>query len=258
MKSLNTYRISLALTAFTLLGFATSKPAVAATIDFESIPGAYEGMEIGNQFLASHGITFSLEGGSLPILAQKGKQNGKTAGFTGYKGQPDTLAPGQNMGEFFLTTPKSKRFNPLIITYTNPVSAAYGELFDIDGKEAWSIEARDNTGLLIDSVAFGSGDSGTGDALATPWSFKRENADIYSIRMVYTGKTAVGIGGVVPGGVGLGFDNFSPTSSSPDPIKSVPEPSSVLGLLVFGTFNVSSLLKRKRQQKVLNCALTDR
>lgn len=33
--------------------------------------------------------------------------------------------------------------------------------------------------------------------------------------------------------------------------KSVPEPSSVLGLLAFGTFAISSLLKRKRQQKVL-------
>ncbi|MGA9382344.1 MAG: PEP-CTERM sorting domain-containing protein [Phormidium sp.] len=32
----------------------------------------------------------------------------------------------------------------------------------------------------------------------------------------------------------------------------VPEPSSTLGLLAFSTFGISSLLKRKRQQKVLN------
>ncbi|MCL1473358.1 DUF3466 family protein [Argonema antarcticum] len=34
--------------------------------------------------------------------------------------------------------------------------------------------------------------------------------------------------------------------------KSVPEPSSTLGLLAFGTFGVASLLKRKQQEKVLN------
>lgn len=250
MKSLNTSHISLALTAFTLLGLATSKSAVAAIIDFENIDGAYEGMEIGNQFLDSHGVTFSLEDGSLPILAEVG---GKRAAFWGYKGKFDTLAPGQNAGKFFLTTPNATRYEPLIITYTNPVSAAYGELFDIDGKEAWTIEARDKSGLLIDSVAFSSGDSGTGDALATPWFFKRENADIYSIKLAFTGQSNAGR-------IGLGFDNFSPTSASPDPdpIKSVPEPSSLLGLLAFGTFGATSLLKHKQQQKVLNSVVTDR
>ncbi|XWK88099.1 MAG: PKD domain-containing protein [Phormidium sp.] len=35
-------------------------------------------------------------------------------------------------------------------------------------------------------------------------------------------------------------------------VKAVPEPSSVLGFLAFGAFGISSLLKRKQQQKVLN------
>lgn len=39
---------------------------------------------------------------------------------------------------------------------------------------------------------------------------------------------------------------------APSPPISVPEPSSILGLLAFGTFGVSSLLKHKQQQKVLN------
>ena len=39
--------------------------------------------------------------------------------------------------------------------------------------------------------------------------------------------------------------------------KSVPEPSSMLSLLAFGTFGVSSLLKRKQQQKILNLVVSD-
>ncbi|MFB2982773.1 LamG-like jellyroll fold domain-containing protein [Microseira sp. BLCC-F43] len=37
----------------------------------------------------------------------------------------------------------------------------------------------------------------------------------------------------------------------------VPEPASVLGLLAFGTFGATSLLKRKQQQKVLNSVAID-
>jgi len=39
--------------------------------------------------------------------------------------------------------------------------------------------------------------------------------------------------------------------------KRVPEPSSTLGLLAFGTFGASSLLKRKQQQKVLHSVVSD-
>jgi PEP-CTERM motif len=242
MKSLNTCHINLVLTACTLLGLATSKSAFAATIDFESIPGAYEGMEIGNQFQTSHGVTFSLEDGSLPILAQVG---GPGMAFSGGIYGSDTPAPGQHVGQFFLSTPRSKKRMPLIISYSTPVSGLYGELLDIDGPqgwEAWRIEARDNTGSLIDSVKLNSGNPGTGNGIATPWSFNHKNADIYSIRMVYTGQHTT---------PGLAFDNFSRTSSSPEPEKSVPEPSSALGLLVFGTFG-GVLFNRKQQQKVLN------
>ena len=42
-----------------------------------------------------------------------------------------------------------------------------------------------------------------------------------------------------------------------DAPKSVPEPSSVLGVLAFSAFGASSLLKRKQQQKVLNSVAID-
>lgn len=64
----------------------------------------------------------------------------------------------------------------------------------------------------------------------------------------------------------FGFYNFSQpqvtysgfTQEETPPAKSVPEPSSTLGLLAFGTFGASSLLKRKQQQKVLNLVVSDR
>lgn len=42
-----------------------------------------------------------------------------------------------------------------------------------------------------------------------------------------------------------------------DAPKSVPEPSSILGLLTFSVFGVRSLLKHKGQQKVLNSTVSD-
>lgn len=42
------------------------------------------------------------------------------------------------------------------------------------------------------------------------------------------------------------------TQEETPPSKSVPEPSSALGLLAFSTFGINFLLKRKQQQKVLN------
>jgi len=55
-------------------------------------------------------------------------------------------------------------------------------------------------------------------------------------------------------GIAFESDNHAYKIASP---KSVPEPSSTLGLLAFGAFGVRSLLKRKQQQKVLNLVASD-
>ncbi len=60
------------------------------------------------------------------------------------------------------------------------------------------------------------------------------------------------------GRFGTGFAGAtSPSIVVPVQPERVPEPSSTLGLLAFGTFSVSCLLKRKRQQNVLNSVVTD-
>ncbi len=69
---------------------------------------------------------------------------------------------------------------------------------------------------------------------------------------------ATGVGSFdknVTGARGLLFGAASLPSTGPK--TSVPEPSSVLGLLAFGAFGVGSLLKRKQQQKALDSVATD-
>ena len=77
----------------------------AGKITFETIPGVAnpsEGMEINTQYQQSDGVTFRLEDGRSPLLAEVG------APLTAFGGPPnhtaeDTPAPGQGIGRFFLT-----------------------------------------------------------------------------------------------------------------------------------------------------------
>lgn len=188
--------------------FSPSSPACGVQLmDFESIPGGVpnDGLAISTQFLGSHGVTLSLEGGGAPILAQVGLP--QTA-FQGYDFLPDQPAPGTNSGQFFLTDdgvvagPPA----PLLIDYATPVAAASGVLLDIDGDEAWTIEARDAAGSVVAAVTLGP--NNTLDGSATPWAFSLPSAVIRRIRMVYSGTQT--------GGVGLAFDDFGACSAGPD------------------------------------------
>ncbi len=77
-----------------------------------------------------------------------------------------------------------------------------------------------------------------------PWlfSFERAEPDIYGIRFKFTGNSDASK-------VGLAFDNFSVSSVEG---KSVPEPVSILGMLVFGVMGGSSLLKQKLQKDTIS------
>ena len=177
--------------------------SVRKVIDFESIDGAppTEGDEISDQFVDEFGISFSLEDGTFPRIAQVG--NPATA-FS----PADTPQSGQGVGMFFLTDDGVLTFDldtsPLLVAFQTPTSAASGQVLDIDGGEMFTIEARDASDVVVETIVIQAGDDGTGDALATFWSFERPQADIYSIRFVGVRTQS--------GGFGLGFDNFAPTS----------------------------------------------
>ncbi len=185
---------------------------VIDAITFESIPGAglpQEGMQISTQFRESSGITFMLEGGGVPVIAQVGEP------ATAFRGRPsndgaDNPAPGQNIGSFFLTDDGllGVSATPLIVQYSPPTAAASGVILDIDARETFMIEARDENDLVLQQIMFAEGDPETGDGIATRWSFSRDNADIFSIRFV---------GSKTSGAFGLEFDNFSARSAQPAP-----------------------------------------
>ena len=186
-------------------------PAHALLIDFESIPGEspYEGLLISDQFLSTAGVSFSLEGGGFPVLAEVGFP--MTAFELG-----DTPTPDQGTGSFFLTDTGSLSGDTppaVIISYSIRTGIASGVLLDIDFNEGWTIEAFNSDGVLLDTITLNSGDPGTGSALATPWSFNRVRNDISSIRL----------SGIRPGSAGyfgLGFDNFE-TGVIPEPCTSL-------------------------------------
>lgn len=194
------WRKKVFLISFVLvLGLFLTSVVQAVIIDFESIPGGspYEGLLISDQFLTTAGVSFSLEGGGFPVLAE--------VGFPLTAFEPgDTPAAGQRIGSFFLTDTASLSGDTppaVIINYSIPTALASGVLLDIDFNERWTIEALDSAGVLLETINLNSGAPCTGDALATPWSFERSTNDISSIRL----------SGIRPGGAGyfgLGFDNF--------------------------------------------------
>lgn len=94
--------------------------------------------------------------------------------------------------------------------YNPPTAAASGVILDIDLEEEFAIQARDAGNNIIQTIIIKDGDPGTGDGVATPWSFDLSSPQIYSIR----------ISGTKPqGAVGLGFDNFYARSAKPPPAQ---------------------------------------
>ena len=103
----------------------------------------------------------------------------------------------------------------LIVLYDAPVSAASGEIWDIDGtgpldSEQWSVEAlgqeyidsQDPDAILATVL---SPEATNHDLDGRPWVFSIElaSAEIFALRISHIGTRA---------GVGLAFDNFSPAS----------------------------------------------
>lgn len=200
----------------------------AGRVDFESLPSGAptEAINIGDQYQASAGMSFRLEGGGAPVLAQAGAPG---LGFMGYGRVRDTAAPGQNVGAFFLVD--DGLFGgmpaPLIISYATPSTDVGGAILDIDRGEAWTIEARDGNGTIIEALALDGASAAAGDALATPWFFSRAMADIASVRIAYSGPADLS--------VGFAFDNLTASVSggpgTPRPIPLPPAVWSGIGLL---------------------------
>lgn len=173
-------------------------------VDFEEIPNQIpaEGLVINNQYFASHGVTFTLENGQSPILAQVG---GAATAFGSAFGN-DAPAPGSDIGEFFLTDDgflTGLSMIPVIVTFANPIDSFSTCVLDIDFDEFFILEARDENGQTVLADTIYSGDPDTGDGVASCWGFNFDGCEgtIYSVRFEGFRNVA--------GAFGLGMDNFS-------------------------------------------------
>jgi len=209
----------------------------AGTIDFETVPGVgtpAEGMSITNQYQATQGIAFSYSDGHAPIIVESGNPSGKYLAFNSAYGDGQNVpAPGQNVGSFFLTDPASlgsfTTLLPLIVSYSHPVMGASGDIIDIDAGESYTVTAYDSSNSPIHSITLSAGMPGTGDGVATPWSFSDPTADIASVRISPFTPT--------PPAIGFAFDNFATI---------VPEPSA-FALLGVGAIGLLGCGWRRRR-----------
>lgn len=196
-------------------GGNANKPCTDAdVISFEAAPefAPVRGMSISNQFEASHGVSFSIEGASAsPVLAQINVGNPNA--FEGAGSNINVLADTQSkdiMKTYFLTLPI--RHAVLVVTYSKPVKEASGYMFDIDNSENWTITPYDANGRELAGAAWQygvpSGDS-SNNGKATLWTIKqRPTADISMIKFK-------GVKPANSNGASLAFDRFSPGKICP-------------------------------------------
>jgi len=250
-----------------LLLFSLVQNSQAATIDFELLPNGdipTEGTVISDQFEAAYGITFSLTNGGSPVLVGGSTVlTGGAAGLGSYRAlgsgffgpglfspdtNPDTPAHNQPVGTFFLTDDLQLGLSSdLVITYTNPVSAASGVILDIDNSEEWTITAYDSANNVVGVVILSFDQSDTGDGIATAWSF--DHGDMNDIAKIVFHGERTDPGNYPSELFGLAFDSFS--SSSPI----VPAPASFL-LLLSGLIGLLRFTRRPNARDTKRRLLT--
>ncbi len=224
--------------SLSLVAAALTASAHAQSIDFETLPDGSPIIDeqfISDEFEADFGVRFDLvDPGTLspigsPQIAQVG------APQTAFNGcGPDTPLDDQQVGSFFLTddTTISNIAGTLLLTYSSPVAQSAGVVLDVDRRaggtfEEWTIEALASDMSVLETRVITapvgpdtcSNAQGPGDATAIGFVFDRANADIHFIVLRYTGTAASGIG--------LAFDNFSPTTIPDAPSVTLADPPSI-------------------------------
>lgn len=173
-------------------------------IDFEEIDNdsLFEGKVISDQFLAEFGLTFELESGGSPVLAQVGDP--LTAFSSGFGSDTPRPADAPAIGTYFLTDDGDwiDTADPIILNFTTPIDSFAGCILDMDGGEIFYIDAYDEFGGIILQDSIMAGDPNTGDGVATCWGFNLMGCEgtVYQIKF----------SGFRPGGTfGMGLDNLS-------------------------------------------------
>ena len=250
-KEIKMKKRMLSLLFFTSLLLTTN--ASGSMINFETVPNgtSADKLAISTQYATDYGVTFGLDtdgNGSIdetPHLEQVGSSDTGYGFVNNNLGQYDSAASGfeSRLGNYFLRFGTSNFMSSPVpiftISYSTPVNAASAEIWDIDGdtnnSEKWIVSALDNQRNIIDTILspehFTFGNESL-DGKPWTWSFNHSPADISQITITFAGtKTS---------GIGLAFDNFSPSSA-------VPVPGAVW-LLGSGLAGLAGIRTRKRKK----------
>ena len=215
-----------------VLSLTLSSNALGAIINFETVPGSSpaDKVSISTQYESIYGVTFGLDtngdglaDGGTPYLERTGSSDSHNAFINSSVGQADVESSGYEgrLGNYFLRLGTQSLLSTpvpsLLITYSTPVSAASAEIWDIDGNdgiysEKWIITALDEQKNIIDTLEspeYFTYDSSTLDGKPWVWSFNHSSEDISCVAISFAGSKTSGIG--------LAFDNFSPSSAVPIP-----------------------------------------
>ena len=227
-----------------------------AVVDFESTPlggtPTNDGPVIGPYTDSGVQISFgfdsdnngSVEADAIFELFSTDGSEGTNIGFQGSNGT-DTADLGfaSQLGRWFLRSPTpGMNFGRFVIQYSSPfpVTAASGEIWDIDGQlpdgtftERYKVEAFDsaNTSLGVIFSPIGTLTSTIAPLDGRPWvfSFSGILGDIDRIDITFVGTK--------PMGIGLAFNNFYPTTAVPEP--------TMLTLAAFGGFLLMAMRRRR-------------
>jgi len=249
--------ITIALLLVATVGL-TLPAAAAGLIDFDSAPSPLvDAAMVTNQYnVAPYWVTFGIDADhDLVADGGAGMKVGphlEAVGADTYNGflndtlhVADTENPSSStLGDYFLRYTDGPVPQPginnsgipyLIIDYTNSVTAASGEIWDIDGYngnyEQWTVNGYDSSGNVV-----ATDDSGPQYDLTLdgrPWMFQLQAMSVANPIV----KISVAFTGDKPTGIGLAFDNFSPAGTVPEP-----------GAMVFLTTGVVGILGWRRQR----------
>jgi hypothetical protein len=239
--------------------FFTATTMSAAVINFENDPfGAtpvddaflsrftpynYPGLQVSFGFDLDSDLVLDSDGRFEKTLSSALDPIG---GFQGSSGMdvPDAGFFGQ-LGGWFLKSPNpGQQFGRFVIQYTStfPVTAASGEIWDIDGNtsnsttEEYTVQAFDSSSALLATIVSPLGvlDTPSAPLDGKPWTFNFTGltAGIDHIVITFTGTK--------PAGIGLAFNNFHPLG--------IPEPTSALPLLVVMGFAMSYRRRRRSRE----------
>ena len=215
-----------------LLVCALSSLAAAAVIDFETTPAGplpTDNLVLNSPYSITGGGTvkfyFDVNGNNSydagldddPIFERFG-QEGTDAYTSTVTGSADTAAPGfaPQLGFYFLRHPLPFSLPPsFVIDYNTAqtITGLSGEIWDIDGTagntEQWQVDVLDGSGSVLATQLSPLGNSTALDSLPWTFGFSGLPLGVDKVRLTFVGSKTTGIG--------LAFNNFSPTVAVPEP-----------------------------------------